>query len=395
MISKFSLASSLVLALGSGHAQAADPTFTSMEQLTGLAYSGPSQGDQPVFPYRGSIALAQSRHGGAWPIFMRLGSSFAQVATATPAKEDGHGCSAADVTNPSMTGRDGLVDLICTTGACEGTCTRAYNKFLFVQQPGGGFVNQAASTPMLQPHARGRDTAIGELPDRRQVIAFANDNSPTYPAESIDRAYLQSGGRFTELPLLNATGTARAGTAGFCAATVPRTVQGGGAMPDLLFCDDNRVNAYRWNGTSYRLTQPYGTFTARDLLVADIDGDRIQDIITVTATRLSVRRGGTTVVNLATLTRGVALARGDMNCDGQPDILVVQTSEAGNDHVMLLNNGGGLSYRRVPFPHPATGSGDSATYVANWDGAGHPAMLVSHGRFTSGPTYFVQSSCPR
>jgi hypothetical protein len=166
-------------------------------------------------------------------------------------------------------------------------------------------------------------------------------------------------------------------------------------MPDLLFCDDNRVNAYRWSGTSYRLSQPYGTFTARDLLVADIDGDRIQDIITVTATRLSVRRGGTTVVNLATLTRGVALARGDMNCDGQPDILVVQTSEAGNDHVMLLNNGGGLSYRRVPFPHPSTGSGDSATYVANWDGAGHPAMLVSHGRFTSGPTYFVQASCPR
>jgi hypothetical protein len=366
-----------------------------MEQLTGLAYSGPSQGDQPVFPYRGSIALAQSRHGGAWPIFMRQGGGFVQVATAPPAGQDGHGCAAADVTNPALTGRDGLVDLICTKGACEGTCSKEYKKELWVQRPEGGFVNLAVSTPMQQGHSRGRDIAVGALPDGRQVIAFANENSQLFPADSIDRAYLQSGGRFTELPLLNAVGTARAGTTGFCAATVPRKVQGGGAMPDLLFCDDSRVNTYRWNGSSYRLTQPYGTFSARDLLVADIDGNGSQDIMTVVANRLSVRLGGTTVVSLATLTRGVALARGDMNCDGLADILVVQTSEAGNAHALLLNNGGGLSYRRLPFPHPSAGSGDAATYLANWDGAGRAAMLISHGRFTSGPTIFVQASCPR
>jgi hypothetical protein len=381
----------LIFILASGHAQAADPTFTNVESLNGLAYSGPSQGDQPVFPYLDSIALAQSRHGGAWPILMRQGSSFVQVATAIPAKEDGHGCSAADVTNPSMTGRDGLVDLICTSGACHGTCTREYRKFLFVQQTDGGFMNLASSTPMLQPRARGRDTAVSELPDGRQVVIFANENSSQYPSESIDRAYLQSGGRFTELPLLAATGTARADTGGFCAATLPR----GAKMPDLLFCDDARVNIYRWDGSNYRLTHPFGNFFARDLLVADVDGNGSQDIVTVNAKKLSVRRWGTVDVTLATLSRGFALARGDMDCDGQPDILVVQNGEAGNDHVMLLNNGGGLSYRRVPFPHPSTGSGDSATYVANWDGAGHPAMLVSHGHFTSGRTFFVQASCTR
>ena len=325
---------------------------------------------------------------------MRQEATFVQVASILPTKEDGHGCTAADMTNPDLTGRDGLVDLICTKGACHGTCTRPYPKELWVQTPEGGFVNLASSTPMLQPRARGRDTAIGDLPDGRQVVIFANENSSQYPNELLDRAYLQSGGRFTELPLLGVTGDDRAGTAGFCAAILPRGAQAAW-MPDLLFCDSDRVNIYRWDGSYYRLTHPFGNFFALDLLVADIDGNGSQDIVTVVANRLSVRRWGTIDLTLATLSRGFALARGDMNCDGQPDILVVQNKEAGNDHVMLLNNGGGLSYRKVSFPHSSSGSGDSATYVANWDGVGHAAMLVSHGHFTSGPTFFVQSSCTR
>ena len=391
MTHKALLAGLLAACCVGGQALAVDPTLTNIAGQVGLAFDGPTQGDQPVFPYRGSIALAQSRHGGTWPILMRQDGTFVQVASVLPTREDGHGCTAADLTNPELTGRDGLVDLVCTKGACQGTCSRPYPKELWVQKPEGGFVNLASSTPMLQPRARGRDTAVSELPDGRQVAIFANENSSLYPSESIDRAYLQSGGRFTELPLLGASGNDRAGTAGFCAATLPR----GAKMPDLLFCDDARVNIYRWDGSNYRLTHPFGNFFARDLLVADVDGNGSQDIVTVNARKLSVRRWGTVDVTLATLSRGFALARGDMDCDGQPDILVVQNGEAGNDHVMLLNNGGGLSYRRVPFPHPATGSGDSATYVANWDGAGHPAMLVSHGHYTSGRTFFVQSSCTR
>ena len=90
----------------------------------------------PVFPYRGSLAIVPSRHGGTWPGMVRNGSGgsakFSQAFSVLP-QDDGHGCTAADVTNPSLSGRDGLVDLICTKGACQGTCGIEYKKELWVQ----------------------------------------------------------------------------------------------------------------------------------------------------------------------------------------------------------------------------------------------------------------------
>ena len=152
-MTKFNFASLLVLALASGHVQAADPTFTNVAHLNGLAYSGSTWGDQPVFAYRGTSAIAQSHHGKTWPVLNRQGPRWVPVASVLPQGSDGHGCSAADVTNPALTGRDGLIDLICTKGGCHGTCGQPFNKELWVQRPEGGFVNLAASTPMQQPHS--------------------------------------------------------------------------------------------------------------------------------------------------------------------------------------------------------------------------------------------------
>ena len=194
---------------------------------------------------------------------------------------------------------------------------------------------------------------------------------------------------FTELPLQDASGTRRSNSAGFCVVAVPRPE----ALPDLLFCDGSKVNAYRHDSDGYKLTDAYGSFYALDLLVADVDGDARPDILAITRTRLAVRLGGTAPMPLARLQDARGLAYGDMDCDGQADILVVQSAGAGNAHLLLLNNGGGLSYRAVPFPHPTTGSGDAATYVPDWDGAGHAAMLVSHGHQAPGPPSLVSSSC--
>ena len=348
----------------------------------------------PVFPYRGSLAIVPSRHGSTWPGMVRNGSGgsamFSQAFSVLP-QDDGHGCTAADVTNPSLSGRDGLVDLICTKGACQGTCGIEYKKELWVQKPEGGFVNLAQAAGITQPHARGRDTTALSLADGRVVVAFANEQSSRYPAESIDRAYLVANGKFAELPLQNAAGTGRSNTAGSCVVAVPRS----GTLPDLLFCDDSQVNAYRYDGGGYRLTAAYGNFAARDLLVADVDLDGHPDVLVLMNNKLTIRRGGTQSVTVATPKDAHSLAYGDMDCDGRADILVVQKKAAGNAHMLLLNNGSGLSYHAVPFPHPTSGSGDTATYVADWNGAGQPAMLISHGLFTSGPTSFVAASCSK
>lgn len=359
----------------------------------GLASVAPSEGDMPVFPYRGSLAIVPSRHGLAWRGMVRQGhgpgASFRQAFTVLPAKQDGHGCVAADFTNPSLTGRDGLVDLFCTKGACHGTCHRPYDKELWVQLPAGGFVDLARAAGITHPHARGRDAAALTLGDGRVVLAMANERSTAYPAESVDRAYVVVRGRFSELPLYNAAGTGPGNTASTCVVAVPR----GANLPDLLFCHEDGVHAYRHDGGKYRLSTAYGTFRARDLLVADVDGNDRPDLLAVTKNVLQLRRDDGTVKTLAKLGDGHGLARGDMDCDGKPDILVVQSKGAGNRHILLQNTGDGLIYRPLPFPHPSTGSGDQATYIADWNGIGEPAMLVTHGRQMQGPTMFVAAGC--
>lgn len=362
---------------------------------TGLASVTPSEGDMPVFAYRGGLAIVPSRHGQAWAVMVRQGrgggARFSQVFTVLPAKEDGHGCTAADITDPSLTGPDGLIDLLCTKGACQGTCGRPYNKELWVQLPGGGFTNLAERAGITNPHARGRDTTVATTAGGRVVLALANEASSRFPAESIDKAYIATSGRFTELPLYDAAGTARTSSSSTCVVAVPR----GKSLPDLLFCGPERVLAYRHDGSKYRLTTAYGAFPAQDLLVADIDGNGRPDVLALRKTKLELRRDNGAVTTLAATKDAHGLAVGDMNCDGRRDILVVQTRQAQNDHLLLLNDGDGLGYHRGTFPHPSSGSGDTASYIPDWDGAGQAAMLVTHGLRTSGPTLLVAASCGR
>ena len=90
----------LASAITASAAWAADPTFVDIAGQVGLAATLPSQGDQPTFIYQGKLALVPSRHGGTWPVMINEGGAFRQVASILPDKEDGHGCTAVDVTNP-------------------------------------------------------------------------------------------------------------------------------------------------------------------------------------------------------------------------------------------------------------------------------------------------------
>lgn len=370
-------------------------TFNDIATEVGMSSDTHTQGNMPVFPYRGSLAVVPSRHGNPWPVMVRHGigrsARFIQEFAVLGAYRDGHGCTAADFTSPSLAGPDGLMDLYCTTAACHGTCGLPYDKELWVQRPGGGFVNLAQQAGITEPHARGRDSVAVTLTGGRIILAIANEPSSRYPALSIDRAYLVDHGAFWELPLYAATGGARAKSASACVVAIRR----GSTLPDLIFCGDKGIRAYRYDGSRYRLTAAYGRFPAIAMLVADVDGADRPELLVLAKTKLSLHSTGEPVVILAAPQDARGMAFGDMNCDGKGDILVVQSAAAGNRHLMLLNNGNGRSYRNVPFPHPASGSGDNATYLANWNGTGQPAMLVTNGHRVDGPTQFVTATCTR
>src|SRR4026208_2154734 len=53
--------------VGFGQSAASNPTYTDIAGQVGLAKVTPSEGDMPVFPYRGSLAIVPSRHGDTWP----------------------------------------------------------------------------------------------------------------------------------------------------------------------------------------------------------------------------------------------------------------------------------------------------------------------------------------
>ena len=58
-----------------------------------------------------------------------------------------------------------------------GSCRLPYDKELWVQRPGGGFVNLAQQAGITAPHARGRDSTVVTLADGRIVLAIANEQS--------------------------------------------------------------------------------------------------------------------------------------------------------------------------------------------------------------------------
>ena len=144
----------------------------------------------------------------------------------------------------------------------------------------------------------------------------------------------------------------------------------------------------------YRLTTAYGNFAARDLLVADVDRDGHPDVLVLMSNRLTVRRGGTQSVTIASRRPPTPCLRrhGLRRPGGHPGRAEEDRRQRPHAAAQQWQR---PQLSRVPFPHPDSGSGDTATYVANWNGAGQPAMLISHGLFTSGPTSFVAASCSK
>ena len=114
------------------------------------------------------------------------------------------------------------------------------------------------------------------------------------------------------------------------------------------------------------------------LAAADFDGNGTLDLVAANAAGVSVTMGngdGTfgQPVTYPVGDQPVAVATGDFNNDGRPDIAVV--NQADNTVSVLVNSGSGVFSAAATFP---TGNGPVAVAIADFDGDGNLDLAVAN-----------------
>lgn len=319
-------------------------------------------------------------------------------------RDDRHGCVAADFGRPGGGLPDGRIDLFCTLGSCSGrgpaACNgRVFNREYWLGRADGTFVDEGPRSGADRPVDRGRDLEVinadGDgLPD---LVTVAEGNGGTGAQASVNRLFLNRGGRFVEQtgsPIRRAAGSE-------CVTSFP----GAGGRSDVLVCADPdaaggaRILTYRNDGggrfTDITATRPYRGAVALDLETDDVTGDGRQDLIVTGGGSVSVWANVDGAFPRRTFTRAVAVAVDSVACDvdrdGDRDIYVA-TGRAGTRNApdaLLLNDGRGGFTAFAGLPQATAGAGDEATCVPGYPGG--TAVTVANGRFTvSGPRQFIR-----
>lgn len=400
--------------LGGGvpDALAADPVARDVAPGVGLSFpSRNTQGESAVADLNGDgkLDIVLSGHQVFdWPILRGGNGTFSRV-QALPDRGDRHGCVAADFGRVGGTGRpDGLLDLYCNHGACEGQCTKEFPNELFLQGANRTFSmvtnlgssldarKVAATWGVADPHGRGREAvAIDYDKDGLPDLALANEAPSRYPAPN--RLFRNVGGRFQEV-----TSTViRRESSSHC---VEAADIDGDDWKDLLFCSSgsgsNKVLTYRnASGTFQDITSgtPYKGVEARQIEFSDVNGDNLPDLLIVAQTELTVRlnvSGNFPRVDFRhALSQGRDLAVGDVNLDGVPDIYVVQGNNDQYRDIMLIGEGGGTGFHTLTTPQVTAGDGEMVTTIPDWKGTGRAAFLVTNGRLKNpGPVQLITFS---
>lgn len=378
---------------GAAGAKAGDPVARDMAAAVGLSYHGArlggSWGDSVVFDYDldGDPDLLVNAHGSTtWPLMRNKGNgTFKEVLQGTFYQQDRHGCVSDDFGSPGGNGLpDGLPDIYCMTGACRGTCTKEYPNSLFLQRPDHTYVDVARSWGVADPHSRGRDALVIDYNrDGLLDLVLANTGPSIYGAPN--RLFKNVGGRFKEVvdPIINQQLYSECVAAG--------DINGDG-WTDLIFCGSvnpaRKVVTYlnkRGKFVDVTSGTAYKKRAMKDLVLADVNGDRRPDLLMAEYTRFSVWlnvAGKFPKVNYTySLNQGGDIAVGDVNLDGKPDVLLIQVTNSKYPHIMLINDGNGVSYHRISIPRVSSGNGDTANAIPNWNGTGRTAFLVTNGKW--------------
>lgn len=293
-------------------------------------------------------------------------------------KRDRHHCAFGDVD------RDGLTDIYCTIGGGRGSGRSP--KELWMQRPGGGFVDRANEYGVVDRNGRGRDTTFIDANRDGLLDLFVGNKYPrTDRRKSRNKLYINvDGTRFRNARDYGVTRQVGG-------RSVESVDYNGDGFDDLFVCGERHAFLYRnVHGNRFKNVSRRANvdFPCESALMARFSGDARPDIAIVTKTRLKLllqRRNGTfRRSSKRRLEGGTEIAAGSVNGDSLADLYVVQSGKPDADEpdLMLLNRRGGRGFKNIRIPQTRRGKGDYVTSL-DFDQNGRTDFLVMNGSHKS------------
>jgi hypothetical protein len=307
---------------------------------------------------------------------------------------DRHGCDAADVNG------DGRLDLFCTIGVNKGTSNKPNELIL---SPGYGGTWASREFGVMDGFGRGRD------------VAFLNLGGDSYPDAYVVNEASRSDGMWSSNRLYaNTDGTGFVSApewgvdhpAGFGCVTAADL--NGDKADELIMCTTEPTSTsdqadslagsvtpastlpagarvyFNENGQFVDRTAQLGILIGgvRDIEVADFNGDGRLDLAELNRKLLQVslaNADGTFSTGYQlSLAAAVAMAVGDVNGDGRPDIYIARATTGNSGHLMLVNGGDGTSFISMTIPEPGSGHADDVIAI-DYDHNGRTDFVTFNG----------------